>query len=391
MLTMNRGIRYILCGFAALVLAACSGAIDPEQDNGDASGSGINDVPEGTLRIFADKAKFVADGNEEVTFTVMFGSKDVSNEKTCQIIREFNGDEKFMAYGANRFSTVTAGTYKFKAKYYYNGNYKTDNEIEIVAEQFFTGEAKNYRRRYFGTLFTSTGCNYCPMSSLALKALQAQRPGEISVATFHDHFSSVKPDPMTVPETAEFDAALGGHQGLPKFYWNMRKDSYFGGSATEVQFAEELDKEMAKYETYSGIAVRTSLDESSSKLDVEVGITSNMPSAFRYVIILVEDGIPAVGDYAQESNKTLENYTHDNCVRKVLTGAFGDKINDGLALTVGVEAKASKSVVLPEGWKRENMRVIAVAMTSEDGGGTWTANNVNECKLGESVSYLYAE
>ena len=69
----------------------------------------------------------------------------------------------------------------------------------------------------------------------------------------------------------------------------------------------------------------------------------------------------------------------------------GDKINDNLPFTVGVEAKASKSVTLSPEWKTENLRVVVAAMTSEDGGYNWTVNNVNECKAGESISYIYAE
>ncbi len=382
---MTRIFRDILCAFAALSFAACSGTVDPGQD-GD---QGIGDVPEGVLRIFADKTAVSADGNEEVTFTVMFGSEDVSNAKTLQLIRIFDGNEKYMSYGVNKFSTTTAGTYTFKAKYYYGGNHVSDNEVEIVAEQFFTGEEKNYRRRYFGTLFTSTGCTSCPLSSKGLKELQEARPGEVSIAAFHMDFSMT--DPMTVPETAEFSAALGGFQGLPAFFWNMRKSSYFGGSSTGLQFAESLKKEMTEYSTFSGVAVNTVLDKSGSKLDIEVGVTSNNPSVFRYLVILVEDAIPAVGEYEQQSNSRLDNYTHNNVVREVLTGVYGDKLNDNLPLEVGVEARAVKSVTLAKGWNAANMRVIAAAMTSEDGGYNWTVNNVSECKAGESVSYSYAE
>ncbi len=404
---MNRIFKYILCLFAALSFAACSGTVDPEQNggdnNGDIPGGDINpggdntdkpapgpeDVPEGVLRIFADKTKISADGSEEVTFTVMFGSEDVSNAKTLQLIRTFDGDEKYMAYGANKFSTTTAGTYKFRAKYYYGGNHLTDNEIEIVAEQFFSGEEKNYKSRYLGILFTSTGCTSCALSAKALKELQAEMPGEISVIAFHNHFQGT--DPMTVPESAEFNAALGGFQGLPAFFWNMRKSSYFGGSATSSQFAESLAKEKTEYQAYSGVAVNTSYDKSSARLDVEIGITSNIPATFRYIVILVEDAIPAVGDHAQQSNSNLGDYKHDNAVRKVLTGTAGDKLNDNLPLNVGVEAKASKSVTLDAGWNVENMRVIVAAMTSDDGGYNGTVNNVNECKVGENGPYLYAD
>jgi hypothetical protein len=288
-----------------------------------------------------------------------------------------------MAYGANKFSTVTAGTYTFSAKYYYAGNNYTDNSVTVEAKPFFNGEEKNYKRQYLGTLFTSTGCNSCPLAAKGLKQLQADNPGEIILAAFHADM--VVPDPMTIAETYEFQTALGGFQGLPAFFWNMREESYTGGSAFSESFAEEKDA----YDTYSGVAVETTYDEGSSKLDVNIGITSNVPSVFRYMVILVEDDIPAKGEY--EQNGQNENYVHYNVVRKVLTNVTGEKINDNLPLTVGVEVKASKSVTLSKDWKPENMRVIVAAMTSEDGGYNWTVNNVNECKVGGSVSYLYEE
>ncbi len=374
-----------------------TGPVDPGDDPNEGNGNGGDDnpesgygnVPEGTLRIFADKNKIAADGNEEVTFTIMYGSQDVSNAKTLQLIRTFEGDDKYMTYGANKFSTVTPGTYKFRAKYYYAGNHDSDNEVEVVAEQFFSGEEKNYLRRYFGTYFTSTGCTSCPLSAKGLKELQAARPGEISIASFHTHFNMT--DPMTIPETDEFRAALGGFQGLPAFFWNMRKSSYFGGASTGLQYADSIEKESDEYQTYCGVAINTSYDKSSSRLDITAGITSNRPVVFRYLVLLVEDGIPAVGEYEQQSNSKLENYVHDNVVRKVLTGVSGNRLNDNLPLSVGVEAKASESVTLDAGWKAENMRVIVAAMTSDDGGYNWTVNNVNECKVGESVSYSYID
>ena len=381
MTKMMKSVRYILAALFFIALAACSGTVDPE--SGTETKDPMKEVPEGVLRIFADKTEISADGNDEVTFTVMFGSEDVSNAKTLQLVRSFNGEEKYMAYGVNKYSTVTAGEYTFSAKYYYGGNHFTDNSVTVTAEQFFTGEEKNYKRRYLGTLFTSTGCNSCPLAARGLKDLQAANPDEIIIAAFHADMTI--PDPMTIAETYEFQSALGGFQGLPAFFWNMREDSYTGGSVFTESFAAEKNA----YDTYSGVAVNTVYDEASSNLVVNLGITSNMPAVFRYMVILVEDDIPATGDYAQ--NGQGNDYIHYNVVRKVLTGVNGDKINDNLPLTVGVEAKASKSVTLSKDWNADNMRVIVAAMTSEDGGYNWTVNNVNECKAGESESYLYAE
>jgi hypothetical protein len=377
--------KYLLSFAAALAAVACSGTIDPEAGNEDdiPQEDPKTQVPEGVLRMFADKNQVLADGNDEVTFTVMYGSEDVSNAKTLQLIRTFDGEQKYMAYGANRFSTVTAGTYEFSAKYYYAGNNYTDNSVTVEARPFFSGEEKAYARRYFGTLFTSTGCNSCPLAAKGLKKLQEENPGEIILAAFHADMTV--PDPMTIPETYELQSQLGGFTGLPAFFWNMREDSYTGGAA----FAESFNEEKARYETFCGVALNTAYDAATSKLDVEVGITSNNPAVFRYMLILVEDDIQAKGDFAQ--NGQSDSYIHYNVVRDVATSVAGEKLNDNLPLTVGVEVKANKTVTISPDWNIDNMRVIAVAMTSDDGGYNWTANNVNECRLGESAQYLYVE
>ena len=193
------------------------------------------------------------------------------------------------------------------------------------------------------------------------------------------------PDPMTIPQTYELQSQLGGFTGLPAFFWNMREDSYTGGAA----FTESFNEEKARYETFCGVALNTAYDAATSNLDVEVGITSNNPAVFRYMLILVEDDIQAKGDFAQ--NGQSDSYIHYNVVRDVATSVAGEKLNDNLPLTVGVEVKANKTVTISPDWNIDNMRVIAVAMTSDDGGYNWTANNVNECRLGESAQYLYVE
>ena len=374
-LEMNKIYKYMILLVSALAFVACAGTVDNE-----ANGS----VPEGVLRIFADKTVVTADGNEEVTFTVMFGSENVSNSKTMRIIREFDGDEKYMGYGVNKFSTVAAGTYTFTAMYYYSGTHHTDNSVKVTAEEFFSGDEKNYARRYLGTLFTSTGCNSCPLAANGLKKLQEEHPDEIILAAFHAHMPHTE-DPMTISMTNDFRLALDGGNSLPAFFWNMREDSHTGGAA----FTNSYIEEQGRSEVFSGVALSTSYDETLSKLDIEVRITSNKPSVFRYMLLLVEDGIPATGAYAQ--NGQNDSYVHYNVVRDALTGPSGNKLNEGLPLNVGIEVKASKSITVPAEWNVENMRVIAAAMTSDDGGSNWVVNNVNECKPGYDAPYIYVE
>lgn len=359
-----------------------------EPDNGDSGegGSGqYTDVPEGTLRIFADKTEIVADGADEVTFTIMYGSQDVSNAKTLQLIRVYEGDEKYMSYGVNKFTTMTAGTYTFKAKYYYAGNKYTDNEVEIVAEPYQSGEERSYARNVLAAYFTSTGCTSCPSAYRGLKEVQEDNPGVVSVVAFHEHMTIS--DPMRTTETDLFKSALGNFTGLPRLFWNLRPGTELIGPKFTDSFAEEI----ASYEPECGVAINTEYDPDTRKLDIKVGVTSNLPMTYRYLVFLVEDNMDSkvLGD---EYKQCGDHYVHHNVVRDVLSSsAAGAKLNDDLPLTVGVEAIAKNSVTLSENWNPDNMRVIVSAMSSTDGGVTWVANNTNECKVGESVSYEYAE
>ena len=143
-------------------------------------------------------------------------------------------------------------------------------------------------------------------------------------------------------------------------------------------FTASYNEEIAAYEPQCGVSVSTDQN------NINIGITSNVPAIYRYLVFVVEDGIVAdqTGD---------PDYVHDNVVRAVLTSEKGDKINDNLPLTVGVEAKATETLEISPAWNRDNLRVIVAATTSTDGGYTFVVNNVAECRLGESVDYQYAE
>ena len=382
---MLKRISYI---FAILAFAACSGTVDPESQNpGGSSGNPMQEVPEGVLRIFADKTELTADGNDMVTFTVMFGKEDVSSAQTLVLIREYDGETKRMK-ASNKFSTVTAGTYKFTAEYYYGGKYYTDNSVTIEAKPYFSGEEKEYRQRVLAVYFTSTGCTSCPSATKGLKAVQDANPGMVSAVAFHSHMGAVA-DPMTIPETTLFNAVLGGFDGLPRLFWNMRQGTHLIGPSFTESYAEEV----ASYEPQCGVSVTSAWipndydgkpEGEGCPCQISIGITSNIPAVYRYLVFIAEDGIVA----EQTGNP---NYVHNNVVRAVLTSEKGDKINDNLPLTVGVEAKAEKTFDAASTWNINNLRVIVAATTSTDGGYTFVVNNVAECKLGESVDYQYAE
>lgn len=370
MTDMRQLLRYSLLPLLFAALMSCSGVIDDSDS-----------VPEGVLRVFADKTEIMADGAETVTFRVMYGSKDVSSEKTLQLVMVYDGQEKSMSYGAHSFSTATPGEYTFKARYFYSGMHVSDNEVRITAKPYFTGEEKAYARRTLATYFTSVHCSSCPSAANGLKLLQNKYPGLIIAAAFHTNDLGL--DPMTCPKEQDFSSVLARGTALPRLFWNMRKGTELIGPV----FDESYESEIASFTPQSGVAINTVLDKNTSELSVTVGITSNLSRVYRVLILLVEDGI---GGYSQMG--TNGEYVQNNVVRSVLVSSVpGDTVNDNLPMTVGVESSTTRKVTLNSAWNLENLRVVASSLYSEDGGYTFVADNTNECKVGANVSYIYAE
>ena len=334
-------------------------------------------VPEGVLRIFADKEAIAADGSETVTFKVMFGSRDVSNEKTMKIVYTVSGKEVAMAAGASQFSTTAPGKYIFKATFYSAGDHVSDNAVEVMASE--VAGQKNYMQKVVGEQFTSVGCVNCPTLSYSIKEVQSQMPGVLVPLSFHMDYNMY--DPMSVEATGLFYKAYG-MSGLPFFNLNMRKRE--GGVNREPsEIIRAIEEEMELFPATCGVAIETEYDNATREVKVITKITSNVAVRHKYHIFLLEDGI----EYTQSG--TNGSYTHNNVVRKMFaTDITGLNINKKNPFSPGVEVTAENKTVLEGGWNPENMRVVVIAMTTTDGGVTFTCNNVNECPLGDSVDYI---
>ena len=191
-------------------------------------------------------------------------------------------------------------------------------------------------------------------------------------------------DPMSTAATNNYRTnILGNFSGLPRLFYNLRKGTKEMISI-KSQIEEELQKELSNYPASCGVAIESVYNASDRTVTITAKLTSNVTNTYRCLIYLVEDGIK----YFQTNGGN--DYTHNNVVRAVVsTSLNGDRFNG--AVNAGIESTMQRSCQLESGWNADNMRVIVSMLTTLDGGKTYTCNNVNECKLGESADYLYNE
>ena len=370
---MNR-LLSIIWTLLLLALSSCSGYVDPDDPN---------NVPDGVLRIFADKTVIAADGQDEVVFKVMYGSKDVSNDSDMNLICVIGSEESSMKPGLNRFSTSVAFEYRFKARYYSGGAHYTDNEVVVRAEEVAQSVGvKNYYRKLWGMQFTAVSCTYCPRLTNSLKTIMAEIPGKIVLTAFHVMFNEQDmADPMRLSINEDIRSIVKHGEGLPLFAFNMEKDEV-GIVDQEDMIRTRLNDFPAAEQASCGVAISTEYDASTGSLTVTGKVTSNVAEQMRYHILLVEDGI----GYTQAGEDN--DYIHDYVVRDVVSAnKWGDVLNNGVALSLGVETKVTRTVKIDKAWNTQNMRVVFAALSMS--GETCVCANINECKLGESVEYLY--
>lgn len=344
--------------------------------------SGNEDVvPEGVVRISADKTTIKADGSDTVTFKVVYGSEDISTAGTMYIVRTFNGEEIELPRGTNTFTTTTAGTYKFKARYYKGGNIYSDNEISILATNASSSGSQQFRHRMLGMQFTSVGCTNCPTLSNIIKTIQNEQPNRLVPVSFHLDYQIS--DPMHIAIADRYYNELKGN-GLPSFFIDMRDGEEMNSNKSVID--SEMAKILANYPPSCGIAISTSYDSTSRELTILPRLMSNTATAYRYLVLLVEDGIEA-SQYG-----TSGTYIHNNVVRQVLSdNIYGTRFNGGVALVAGEDTPLSSAitVTLSRDWNPAKMRVVVAALNSSDGGATYTCNNTTQCVVGGSVEYEF--
>lgn len=371
MCIMNKGMRTLSRFFIMLsaVLTAFSSCGDP-------SDTDVEVVPDGVLKIFADKTDIAADGSDCVTFRVMFGSEDVSNKNTMHLVRECDGKTEDMAAGANVFSTISPGVYKFKAYLYSGGEYVSENEVIVTASEI-KGQ-KAYLKKVLCEQYTSTGCTSCPSLSANIKELQKELPGVLVPVSFHMDFATVS-DPMAVQATAAFQK-YHGFQGLPYFNLNFHKAAGVQTFLSSMKSA--VEEEIRNNPATCGVAVDTEYNPDTMELTVRSKVTSNVAARYKYQIFLVEDGL----DYSQMGADL--SYRHDNVVRRMpAPDVTGYNMNGKADFTPGVEVTSENVLDIEREWELQNLRVVVAALMSLDGEKTWICVNANECKAGESVGY----
>ncbi len=312
------------------------------------------------------KTSIVANGTDQVTFTVKSGDQTVTTAKISYT--DPSGAQKELEGTA--FSTKTAGDYTFTATY----ESKASSAVKITAT---VPAEEKYFRRVCAIDVTGTWCTNCPAAGQALDLLSQNRPDRIVILAVHGDGTST--DPMTTPVTDMLDKMFK-ITGFPMGVVDLRTSVDAAGFAGGV--IDAYDESRKNYPATCGLRMESSYNEATNKIDITVGITSNTGGAYRLAALILEDDIVAP---QIQNGLTIPNYKHKHVVRKLLsTNLVGDSVGE---LKADTEVTKEFSTEVDPSWNVDNLRV---AIYATDASGS--INNIIEGKAKNgSCDYKYNE
>ncbi len=356
--------KFVLITMITLIGVACNENSDNKDNNGN------NTVPSPTnvvLKVSSDY--MVADGDSEITFTVLGDDVDMTQEAIIY-------DQKNNIIKGNTFSTTTAGTYSFWAAVGTTFSQKVkvvaiDQPIpELPADP--QPESTNFAHRTLILQYTGTQCGYCPYMIQALEQLASDETygDKFCLGACHDFNYD---DPMYFGGSTISGAfSHNWPHAVVGFTENLENSSVSGNVAN---LKKAIDK-VLKNEVKAGLAVNSELVGNS--LAVSVELKAAITGSYSVGCWVLEDGIEAY------QNGSKGNIIHNNAIRSDCTPYNGNKLG---TVDAGQTAQTLFSFKLKNGWVKENCRLVVFACYPQ--GSAYIITNATTVPLNTELPYEY--
>lgn len=317
------------------------------------------------VKLNASALTIVADGQQSVTFEVLYGANVVNAE--AQVYLTSHPD---MGWSGYEFQTTEPGEYIFQAIY----RDQPSNEVTIVAEAPAAPHVSRFERHICVMDLTGTWCTFCPdgMNKLNFYVQKKEWKDIVHILALHDN--SEGDDPMGIPLTSRLMSVFGNY-GYPAFITDLR-DS--GSLSTNVgDIVPSFNRSLDEYPAQCGIKLSSQLND--RELSVDVTLFAELAGNYAVDVFLLEDGIVAP---QKDGSVTHEDFVHKHVVRALINSDYhGDSVGK---LAAEQEFTKTYTYTLPAEWKVENMSIVALAITADG-----YVNNVAACALGSSADYNY--
>ncbi len=375
-------MKKILFFASLLAFAACSGTIDPEQnqDGGNPDGPDIppaQEIPEeftGPYTLEVDKSEVEASGEDYVTFKLLDAyDRDVlADRKALQNVNIVSEEGLRVPRMETKTRFIANGTYRFTARY--NG-VVSENTVEVTAVN--RGRYEKFHKNVAIYKATATWCQYCPSMTAALEGMSDDSKAHSIELCWHNDDSYA----YTVPGYSNDCGALvaaylnDGAVALPTVVLDAVEMVSERSSST---LNSEIWNLRADYPATCGIKVST--EYAGGKLSINAELTSvtggqyDMGCAILLNNQTYSGGTAKDGKYSHIVMATTPNYL-------MYSTSIKEVAKDGsLPFEMNVDLN---------GISTANLSVAVFALVKHENAAR--IDNIVEVKAGESIDYVYNE
>lgn len=357
---------YFLPLLAALSFTACSGVVDPDEQQGDTAAP---------YTLTVDKAQIESDGADMAVFTITDANGTVLTDaahirntsfeivETGEVRSGMGSDED-----PNTFSSITDGTYTFKAMYL--GTY-CENEVKVISRN--RAKYEKFHKNVLVYRFTATWCRYCPYMTEALDNVNDYTKDHSLVVQFHgkDEFTLYE-----VADVSDYATGIYNTDGFPYCIYSLVSGS---AKRTVSDIQKNVKDVLYAYPAQTGIKVSSSL--TGDELTVTAEVSASVDGTYDLALAIVKDGCVPVQDteaYEKEYDNVLRGITAN--YRAMSTEAFSLSAGGSreMALTVPAEGLSEAA---------DDCRIVL--FTLRKAGGKVIVDNAVELGVGDAVDYRY--
>ena len=369
-------MKKLLYAAAVALLAACSGQIDPEDDQPVV----IPDEYTAPFTLSADKTHVEADGKETVTFSLKdaYDREMLSDKKALQSINIVSDKGTRVPRMQMTATFIANGTYSFTATF--KGE-KSANTVEVEARNRARYEV--FHRNVGLFKCTSVWCVACPSLGKSLHNLDDSSKEHSVVLALHGNFNDADPFSLYVGDTDLGSYVMGYFrgQGWPTLVYDMNVASTGAASTTDIE-AEIMERRIESPAT-CGIKV-TSVAVEGSALKVKATMKSSTGGDYDLACAVLRNGLEFPGGYSVN-----DDGIYDEVVVALSESFIGyykgesvekdGEISEEFSFDFGEKVPSQKEL------DSYYVAVYAHRKTSEGS----TMDNIVTCGYGQSVDYHY--
>ena len=374
-------MKKLLFILSAAVLAACTGTIDPEDQNQDPNQPEVEIPAEFTapFTLSVDKTEVEADGKDCVTFSLKdaYGREMLEDMKTLQSINIVSDKGVRVPRMTTTATFIANGTYVFSAKY---KGVKSENSIEVKAQKN-RAKYEKYHRNVGLFKCTSVFCSACPGMARDMHNFSEDAKDHSVVIAFHGNYDSSDPFSLYVQgqDLGSYVIGYFGGGGWPTLIYDLDEVLKYPYSTSSME-ATIMQRRINSPAT-CGIKV-SSVELEGTALKVKASLTSSEGGEYDLACAVLRDGLVYKGGFSMNDDGVY------NEVAVALSESF---LGYYKGETVAKDAEISEEFSFDFGDKvpsAEELKgfYVAVYAHRKTAKGS-VVDNIVTCAYGQSVDY----